>query len=135
MSLPHHKLVAWQRADNLFIRVHRLTWQCFPARERSELGSQLRQAAYSVAANTVEGNARDTARETVRFFNIASASLNETGYGLHAARRLGYISDALYADLEIEVRSVAAPLNGLIRNKRALIAKRSGAGAALPSLR
>ena len=36
MSLPHHKLVAWQRADDLFIDVHRLTHQ-FP---RSEYARQ-----------------------------------------------------------------------------------------------
>jgi four helix bundle protein len=124
MSLPHHKLVAWQRADDLFIEVHRLTLQCFPHEEKYELGRQIRKSAYSVPANVVEGNARDTTRETLRFFNIASASLSETGYGLHAAHRLGYISDQIYEALERQIISVAAPLNGLIKKKRAaLLAK------------
>ena len=125
MSLPHHKLVAWQRADNLFIEVHGLTLQCFPNDERYELGRQVRRSAYSVPANIVEGNARDTCREKLRFFNIASASLNETGYGLHAARRLGYIGDSEYDRLEAQVKAVAAPLNGLIRTMRAKIAVRA----------
>ena len=124
MTLPHHKLVAWQRADDLFIEVHRVTHQYFPAEEKFELGTQLRKAAYSVPANIVEGNARDTNRETLRFFNIASASLSETGYGIHAAHRLGYLSDSLHAALEAEVKSVGAPLYGLIKQKRAkLVAK------------
>jgi 23S rRNA-intervening sequence protein len=59
MELPHQNLVAWQRADDLFIEVHQLTRQQFPAYERYELGSQVRRAAYSVPANLVEGVARE----------------------------------------------------------------------------
>jgi four helix bundle protein len=114
MSLPYHKLVVWQRADDLFIDIHRLTVQQFPPEERFELGSQLRRSAYSVAANLVEGSARET-RDRLRFFSIASSSLSETGYGLHAARRLGYISEVMYLELEIRVPPFAAPLNGVIR--------------------
>lgn len=121
MSLPHHKLVAWQRADDLFIDVHRLTLQYFPREEQYELASRLRNSAYLVPANIVEGSARVTTRETLRFFNIASSSLSETGYGLHAARRLGYITEKMYVELEARVRSVAAPLNGLINTKRATL--------------
>jgi four helix bundle protein len=58
MPLRHHSLVAWQRADDLFIKLHHLALQSFPAHERFELGGQLRRAAYSVPANIVEGFAR-----------------------------------------------------------------------------
>jgi four helix bundle protein len=119
MSLPHHKLVVWQRADDLFIAVHRVTHQHFPPEEKYELGSQLRRSAYSIPSNIVEGNARSTTRDTIKFFNIASSSLSETGYGLHAAHRLGYLNDGAYAALERQVREVGAPLHGLIRHKRA----------------
>ena len=44
------ELIAWQRADDLFIQLHSLTLKQFPAFEKFELGSQLRKAAYSVAA-------------------------------------------------------------------------------------
>ena len=122
MELPHQNLVARQRADDLFIEVHQLTRQQFPAHERYELGSQLRRAAYSVPANTVEGVAREHHRETLRFFNIASSSLSELGYGLHACKRLGYIDEGTYADLEQKLRYVAGPLRGLIRKSRTMIA-------------
>jgi four helix bundle protein len=58
MALKYENLVVWQRADDLFIVIHRLTHQRFPADERYELGRQLRRAAYSVPANIVEGSAR-----------------------------------------------------------------------------
>jgi four helix bundle protein len=96
-----------------------LRLQCFPSEEQYELGRQVRKSAYSVPANIVEGNARESTREALRFLNIASASLNETGYGLHAAHRLGYLTDEVYYQLEADIKAVAAPLNGLIKSKRA----------------
>ena len=119
MALAYKKLVVRQRADDLFLEIHRLTHQVFPSFERYELGSQLRRAAYSVPANVVEGSARSSARDKVKFFNIASASLSEVTYGIHAAFRLGYIDQDRYEQLDELTRMVAAPLNGLIRHHRA----------------
>jgi four helix bundle protein len=113
--LHHHRLIAWQRADDLFIKNH-VTSLKFPAYERFELGSQLRRAAYSVVANIVEGFGRRTRRDRLHFLHIASASLAEAGYCIHAACRLGYISEDARKELDSEVRRTAAPLSGLIRS-------------------
>ncbi len=87
-KLPRYQsLIAWQRADDLFIRLHRVTREYFPADERYELTSQLRRAAFSVPANIVEGTARHYPKETLQFLRTAWASLVETGYCLHVARR------------------------------------------------
>src|SRR5436190_12690358 len=115
MPLPHHDLVAWQRADALFITLHLLS-RSFPVYERYELGSQMRRAALSVAANIVEGYGRRTPRDRVHFLRIAAASLAEVAYYVHAARRLGYIADPAYAELEMAVKKTAAPLRGLIES-------------------
>jgi hypothetical protein len=48
LNLRHHSLIAWQRADDLFIKLHKVTLHSFPPIERFELGAQLRKAAYSV---------------------------------------------------------------------------------------
>jgi four helix bundle protein len=117
-KLPHHSLVVWQRADNLFIKLHLLTKTSFPASERFELGSQLRRAAYSVAANIVEGSARRHRKDRLHFFNIAEGSLSEVGYCVHAAHRLGYITDELAENLDREISAVGAPLIGLIQSTR-----------------
>lgn len=118
MTLGHHSLVAWRRADDLFIKLHQLSLRHFPAHERFELGSQLRRAAYSVAANIVEGSARRYEKSRLSFFNTAESSLAEVGYSVHVAQRLQYFSDALAAELEIEIRQVGAPLQGLVRSTR-----------------
>ena len=91
MPLRHHTLIAWQRADDLFIELHALSRSAFPAYERFELGSQTRRSAFSVAVNIVEGCAREHEGEMLQFFNVARASLAEVGYCLHVARRLDYI--------------------------------------------
>ena len=118
----HHSLIAWQRADDLFIRLHLLTLKQLPAFEKFELGSQLRKAAYSVAANIVEGFARRSGKSRLNFLNIAEGSLAEVGYCVHVAHRLGYISDDLAAELEKDVNGVGAPLAGLVRSTRAEVA-------------
>jgi four helix bundle protein len=129
MSLAHHTLVAWQRADDLFIRLHQLSLKEFPAYERFALSAQLRRAAFSVAANIVEGFAHSPGRTRLNFLNIAHASLAEVGYCVHVAQRLGYISAPVANDLEIKVREVGAPLAGLIRSARLNLAARTGAAA------
>lgn len=53
MSLSHHTLIAWKRADDLFIRLHQLSLRAFPPIERFELGGQLRRAAFSVAVTSL----------------------------------------------------------------------------------
>ena len=126
MSLPHTNLVAWQRADDLFIEVHRLTLQRFPNSERFELGSQLRRAAWSIPANIVEGTADGMSRESIRFLRIARRSLNELGYGLHAAARLGYLSVAELEVYEQKLQAIGGPLQGLINKRRAKLGLAGG---------
>jgi four helix bundle protein len=118
MSLSHHSLVAWQRADDLFITLHQLAIKVFPAYERFELGSQLRRAAYSVAANIVEGFARPAGRARLNFLHISQSSLAEAGYCIHVAQRLGYVTEIQAAELEVAIKQVGAPLAGLIRTTR-----------------
>jgi four helix bundle protein len=116
--MPHHTLIAWQRADDLFIKLHVLTTKRFPAVERFELGKQLRRAAYSVPANIVEGFARRHRKDRLNFLNIAEGSLSEVRYCIHVANRLGYLTDQEANALELDVSAVGAPLIGLIRSTR-----------------
>jgi four helix bundle protein len=113
--LRHERLIAWQRADDLFLRLHRLARDRFPPDERFELASQLRRAAYSVPANIVEGMARRSSRARAHFLNVAEASLAETAYCVHVAHRLGYIDDETYRSYDAEIRQVFGPLTGLFR--------------------
>jgi four helix bundle protein len=134
MSMSHHNLVAWRRADDLFIKLHRLSLVAFPALERFALSAQIRRAAYSVAANIVEGFARPQGKGRLNFLNISKASLAEVGYCVHVAHRLGYVTDAVAEELEREVKQTMAPLVGLIRSEELKIGAVTGAIILLAAL-
>ena len=94
MPLRHESLVAWQRADDLFIKLHRLTLQSFPSHEKFELGSQLRRAAYSVPAKSSK-DLPDGIAERVyisstslsrRWLKLATASTPRSGLVISATR-------------------------------------------------
>jgi 23S rRNA-intervening sequence protein len=63
--------------------------------------------------------------------SFAQASLAEAGYCIHVARRLGYISEAVANELEIQVKEVGAPLAGLIRSARVRLAATTGAAVVM----
>ena len=71
-----------------------------------------------VPANIVEGTQREHPKESLHFCSIASASLAEVGYGLHASHRLGYLSTDDYEQFELKIRRIAAPLKGLMATYR-----------------
>lgn len=86
------RLQAFQEADALVVVTYRLTAN-LPDQERFGLQSQLRRAAVSVAANLVEGSARQSARDYSRFLEIARASSCECAYLLDLCVLLHYLPD------------------------------------------
>jgi len=86
--------------------VYRAT-NAFPSEERYGLKSQARRAAFSAAANIVEGSAKRGSREYRRFLDIAIGSLAELSYTLRLARELGILDDGNWKQLESQ-RSRAA---------------------------
>lgn len=77
----------------------------------------MRRAAFSVAANIVEGYAFAKSHSRTRFLRIAVASLAELGYALHFTRRVGYISEKKWGEMDLLVRRTAAPLQGLLKQQ------------------
>jgi four helix bundle protein len=67
--------------------IYRVT-DSFPPNERYGLTSQLRRAAFSVAANIAEGVAKRGNAEFRRFLDISIGSLSEISYALLLAKDL-----------------------------------------------
>jgi four helix bundle protein len=113
----HTKLRAFELADEVAILVYRVT-AGFPKEELFGLTSQLRRAAVSVPSNIVEGCARDSEADYLRFLSIAFGPLRELHYQLKLSKRLGFLPNADSSLLEPTVVEAEKVLNGLIRALR-----------------
>jgi four helix bundle protein len=109
----HTKLRAFELADELVFLVYKIT-AGFPREELFGLISQIRRAAISIPSNIVEGCARDSEAEYLRFLNIAFGSLRELHYQLNLSKRLGFLSDQDFSLIEPKVIETEKVLNGLI---------------------
>ena len=89
----HTKLRAFELADSLALAVYRVT-KSFPRQELFGLSSQMRRAAVSVASNIVEGCARYSEAEYLRFLEMAFGSAREVEYQTTLAYRLEYLNDS-----------------------------------------
>jgi len=105
-------LAVWRKAHELTLLVYQLTHE-LPQDEKYGLISQMRRAAVSIAANIVEGHARQSQQDFARFISIALGSAAELEYLLLLARDLGYLTDA-------DIHQASSDAAGLIRMLRTL---------------
>jgi four helix bundle protein len=113
----HTKLRAFELADDLTVLVYRVTAR-FPREELYGLISQMRRAAISIPSNIVEGCARDSQADYLRFLYMAFGSLRELHYQLSLSKRLGFLSSEDSSLIEPNVLETEKVLNGLIRSLR-----------------
>jgi four helix bundle protein len=84
------RLIAWQKADDLFAAVYRLA-DSIPKRDWW-IRSRLLAAARSVPSNIAEGHRRGTVRGYVRFLEMSLSSLSEVQNDLHILKRNEIVS-------------------------------------------
>ncbi|QDU39673.1 hypothetical protein Mal4_40190 [Maioricimonas rarisocia] len=113
----HTKLRAFELADDLVLTVYRVT-ASFPKSEQFGLTNQMRRAAVSIASNIVEGCARHTEADYLRFLDMAYGSACEVAYQASLARRLGFLPKSEENIVEATARETSRVLNGLIRSLR-----------------
>lgn len=90
----------------------------FPAHEQFALSSQLRRAVVSIPSNIAEGNGRFSAKDQLRFFEIAYGSLMEVFCQVKIARELDYISEEEFREARTLILEIAKSLRGLARHRR-----------------
>ena len=113
----HTKLRAYQLADELAVQVYDAT-SVFPKSEMYGLTSQMRRAAVSVPSNIVEGCARESQSEYLRFLEIAFGSLRELHYQFFLSKRLGYFAGAVAEKFEADIVEAEKVLGALVRSMR-----------------
>ena len=109
------RLAVYHRAYAVSVQIHKLSLQ-FPRYEQyGGLASQIRQSSKSVVANLVEGYTFKKLRPA-RFINhleVSIGSCDETRLWLRYSVDVGYISDALYEELESAYDEIGKMLWGL----------------------
>jgi four helix bundle protein len=95
----YHKLLTWQRSHELVKSVYGITRK-FPKEELFGLTSQLRRSTVSVTANIVEGHAKPSNKDFLRYLYNSLGSLTECEYYLELSLSLKYISKEEYNQLE-----------------------------------
>ena len=95
-------LIVWQKAHSFVLSIYKLTLQ-LPKEEQFGLISQIRRASVSIPANIAEGFPRRTAKDKLRFFNIAKGSLEEVRYYLILIQDLKYVSTNKKQEKIVEV--------------------------------
>jgi four helix bundle protein len=92
MSRDHSRLEAFRLADQLVPVVYAET-VAFPPQERYGLQGQLRRAAVSIPTNIVEGCARRSLADYIRFLEIALSSACEADYLIELCGRLHLMTE------------------------------------------
>ena len=78
------------------------------------LVDQLKRASYSVPANIVEGQSRNTTKDYLHFLFNARGSLEETRYFLLLSKDFGFLNEEKYSNLENKYSHISKMLNKMI---------------------
>ncbi len=113
----HTKLRAFELADDVAMLTYRVT-RGFPKEEIYGLTSQMRRAAISVPSNIVEGCARESQGEYLRFLEMAFGSLRELHYQFGLVKRLGYTDNPGVCDCDSKMAETEKVLGALLRSMR-----------------
>ncbi|MGD0259494.1 MAG: four helix bundle protein [Verrucomicrobiota bacterium] len=113
----HTKLRAFELADEVAVLIYRAT-KGFPKEEVYGLTSQMRRAAVSAPSNIVEGCARESQAEYLRFLETAFGSLRELHYQFGLAKRLGYGDPLDAPECDSKMVETEEVLGALIRSMR-----------------
>jgi len=115
------QILAWQKAHQLVLLTYKAI-KYLPECEKYNLVSQMIRATVSVAANIVEGFARLGSSDSLRFYNISEASLEELKYHTLLCLNLEYFTQKQYDylfSLEEEVGKILKGwIKSQIKNKR-----------------
>lgn len=106
-------LKVWRECHSLILIIYRSTTM-FPPDERFGLVQQLRKAVVSLESNIAEGSGRGTDSDFRRFLFIALGSLAEVECQILISRDLGWLIEAAYGKLIVQIVEIRRMLMSLI---------------------
>ena len=112
MEYSFEKLIVWQESRTLVREIY-VILKDFPKFEQYALCDQIRRAVISISSNIAEGNAKQSHKEKIHFFEIAFGSLMEVCCQIILAKDLDYITKEKYEPIKDKIRKVSKLLSGL----------------------
>lgn len=109
-SKSFREVQAWQKAHDFVLAFYK-TKKMFPEDEKYALIPQFQRAAISIAANIAEGYKKLSQADKLRFMNIAQGSLEECRYYIILAHDVGYYTDTVANNLQMQLEATSAVLN------------------------
>lgn len=114
MEYRFEKLSIWAESRKFVKQIYQIVRK-FPKDEQYALGDQLRRVAISIVLNIVEGSAKKSDKDFVRYLRISLGSLNEVVAGLFLAMDLDYIDKQEFQKQYDFTHKLSAMIQSLIR--------------------
>ena len=112
-TFSFEKLEVWIEAKEFTKKIYHFTGTSFPESEKFGLISQLKRASVSICSNLAEGTSRNTFRDKAHFTTLAFGSAVEVLNQLIISYELGFLNEATYQDLRLQLESITNKLNAL----------------------
>ncbi|MFA6099137.1 MAG: four helix bundle protein [Patescibacteria group bacterium] len=109
----YKELTVWQKSIELVTAIYKLTEQ-FPKSEIFGLTSQIKRSAVSIPSNIAEGFNRKSRLEYAHFIRIAFGSGAELETQILIAKKLKFINETSYNQIDALLTEVMKMLNKLI---------------------
>lgn len=110
----YKSLDVWKESRKLVSEIYLIT-EHFPESEKFGITNQMRRAAVSIPSNIAEGIARNSKKDTCRFFYISKGSLYELETQIYLSLDLKYLSEKELEKIILQLTSVRKLIIGLIK--------------------
>ena len=101
----YRELKFWERTHRLVVRIHEIT-RSFPKEELVNLTALIRRTATSIGSLLVEGSNAPVERESASPLQHSISATSQLEYQILLAHDLGYIDEATFDELTVELYEV-----------------------------
>lgn len=110
--LKFEDLIAWQKGQDLAVAVY----EAFKYSKDYGFKDQIQRASVSISNNIAKGLDRASAKEFIRFLNIAISSCSEVKSMLYLSPRLRHLSEDQSKQLILKSEEISRIIRGLIKS-------------------
>jgi four helix bundle protein len=118
MKFVYENLEVWNKSVEFAFKVINTVEVISTDRKHYRLLEQIEASSTSIAMNIAEGKGRFSRKEFKQYLYIARGSLYETMTLLEIFRRMKWISEDKYSELEGMGKEIASMIMGLVKSIR-----------------